>query len=183
MGEMVDLDLEETLDLFVPDPEMLDFSIETLAHRVEEMEARPIRFVPADLEVYLFGARVLVAAPDKVIESIVYNEKLPAFHRNHVKVHELAHAMLGHPTLIVRQEELDWLLQNVSEAASLWPEISCRASDPRQFSGERLIRDQDAERLTRLIYQRILLSRQQKRWRRNSSQDDLDDFFHRLGID
>jgi hypothetical protein len=46
-----------------------------------------------------------------------------------------------------------------------------------------LIRDQDAERLTRLIYQRILLSRQQRRWRRNSSQNDLDDFFHRLGID
>jgi hypothetical protein len=179
----MDLKLEETLEFFMPDLETFDFSIETLAQRVEEMEGRPIRFVPADLAVSLFGARVMVAAADKVIEYIVYNEKLPAFHRDHVKLHELAHGMLGHPTLILRDHELDWLLQNAPEAASLWPQISCRASDPRQFSGERLVRDQEAERLTRVIYQRILLSRQKKGWRRNSSQDDLDGFFRHLGID
>ncbi len=182
MDEPMHFDPEKTLEFVLPDLETFDFSIERLAQRVEEAQAKPIYFMQMDLGRYLFGARVMVAMPGQVVEYVICNEKLPAFHRDHVKVHEMAHIMLGHPTLLLHTQELNWLLQNAPEAATLWPEICCRASDPRQFSGARLARDQDAERLTRLLYQRLLLSRQKNRWHRNSSQADLDDLFSRLGV-
>ncbi len=78
---MRDLSLEETFKLYVPEPETFDFSIESLTQSVEEMAGKQIRYVPANLEVGFFGARVMVAAPDAVIEYIVYNQALPAFHR------------------------------------------------------------------------------------------------------
>ncbi len=45
------------------------------------------------------------------------------------------------------------------------------------------MRDGEAERLTRIIYQRVLLARQKQRVSRHSSHQDLDRELTRLGLD
>jgi len=170
----------------LPDP--ASFSNETWARRLEEFEGRAIFFVGICLPPSYFGGRVIVAeetaSADGTLypaaEYILYERRLPAVHQEHIKTHELAHIALGHPTLVVSPTELESLLQD-QQLATRFPSLCCRASNraPESY----LVRDGDAERLTRLIYQRVLLARQQQRVRHHSSHQDLDRELRRLGLD
>ncbi len=114
---------------------------------------------------------------------VCYGTSLPPAHQEHIKTHELAHIALGHPMPVLKPKRLHAIMRDPTKAIGLAQEICCRANDPRRATNEQLMRDQEAERLTRLIYQHMLVDRHKRRLERNSSQDDLDNFLHRLGID
>ena len=179
MDAITDLDL--ALRLLPSD--LADFGPAQFAARLEQMEGRVIRFAPLAMPPGYFGLRLIVSEEEQPAEEYVfYASHLPAAHQEHIKTHELAHVALGHPTLIMTPNEVDEIRQDPVRMTSLLIEISCRANDPHQFDRARLARDQDAERLTRMIYQRRLIARQLKNWCSNSSQADLDGLLRRMGI-
>jgi len=181
-------DLDLVLRRLLPDPD--SFSNESWARRLEEFEGRAILFVGVSLPPSYFGSRVIVAEETEgtdgtlypAAEYILYEQRLPPVHREHIKTHELAHMALGHPTLVVSAEELETLFTD-QQIAHRFPILCCRASSPSRFPAAYGVRDGEAERLTRIIYQRVLLARQQQRVSRHSSQQDLDRELQRLGLD
>ena len=183
---MTDLDL--VLRRLLPDPD--SFSNETWSRRLEKFEGRAIFFAGICLPPSYFGGRVIVTEETEgadgtlypAAEYILYERRLPPVHQEHIKTHELAHTALGHSTLVVSPEELEQLLTD-QQIATPFTRLCCRASGPSQSAESYVIRDGEAERLTRLIYQRVLLARQQQRVRRHSSQQDLDRELRRLGLD
>jgi hypothetical protein len=181
---MSQLDFALTL---VPDPE--HFSTETWVRRLEQFESRVILFVGLRLPPGCFGGCIIVTEESESLDGIrypateyvVYANDLPAAHREHVLAHELAHITLGHPTVVLSPEQFaSWSPHSILSVAT--PHFSCRASDTIHPSA-RLAMDQEAERLTRLIYQRVLLARQRAGLGRYSSQQDFERGLRRLGID
>ena len=183
---MSDLDL--VLRRLLPDP--ASFSNELWARHLEQFEGRAILFTGVCLPPAYFGSRVIVTEETEgtdgsvypAAEYVLYEQRLPPVHQEHIKTHELAHIALGHTTLTVSPEELETLLLN-QQMATRFPTLCCRASSPIHSTEDYLLRDGEAERLTRLIYQRVLLARQQQSVRRHSSHQDLDRELRRLGLD
>jgi hypothetical protein len=181
-------DIDLILRRLLPDPD--SFSNETWARRLEEFEGRAILFAGIRLPPSYFGGRVIVTEETEgangtlypAAEYILYEQRLPSVHREHIKTHELAHMALGHSTLVVSPTELEKLFTE-EQIATRFPNLCCRASSPSRSAESYLVRDGEAERLTRLIYQRVLLTRQQQRVRRHSSHQDLDRELRRLGLD
>ncbi len=181
-------DIEWVLRRLLPDPE--GFSNETWARRLEDFEGRAILFVGVSLPPSYFGSRIIVTEETEgadgrlypTAEYVLYEQRLPPVHREHIKTHELAHAALGHPTLVLSGEELEALFANPRIEERL-RSVCCRASSPGRSPEPYLMRDGEAERLTRIIYQRVLLARQKRRVSRHSSHQDLDRELRRLGLD
>ncbi len=164
--------------------DLSDFDSTQFAALLERAEGRVIRLIPRQLPAGLFGMRFIVQQKNQPPEEYVfYDVNLPPAHQEHIRTHELAHIALGHPTRVMTPKQMAALLRNSARFSENLKEISCRADDPQELDAAQLDRDQDAEKLTRVIYQRRLSARQKKHWSRNSSQDDLDDLFHHLGID
>lgn len=183
---MSDLDL--VVRRLLPDP--ASFSNELWARYLEQFDGRAILFAGVRLPPAYFGSRVIVTEETEgtdgsvypAAEYVLYEERLPPVHQEHIKTHELAHIALGHTTLVVSPEELESLLLD-QQFVNRFPALCCRASGPNRSTESYLVRDDEAERLTRLIYQRVLLARQQQSVRRHSSQHDLDRELRRLGLD
>jgi len=180
--------LDWVLRSLLPDPEA--FSNASWARQLEEFEGRAILFAGIRLPTGYFGARVIIPeeteAADGTLypaaEYILYEERLPPVHQEHIKTHELAHMALGHSTLVASSDELTKILTD-QELTRRFPSLCCRASSPSRSPASYLVVDGEAERLTRIIYQRVLLARQQQRVRRHSSHQDLDRELRRLGLD
>lgn len=171
----------------VPDPE--HFSTENWVRRLEQFEGRSIHFVGLRLPPGCFGGCIIVTEETEgrdgiqypVTEYVVYANDLPAAHREHVLAHELSHITLGHPTVVLSPEQFaTWTPNSLLSMPD--PYFACRASDTTHSSTWLEI-DQEAERLTRLIYQRVLLARQRAGLSRYSSQQDFERGLRRLGID
>ncbi len=161
------LTLQEAFDLFIPDPETFDFSIESLTLRVKQIAGKEIYFLPVEPAAGFFGARMIVEAPGKDIEYVVYNSALSAFHSDHVKVHELAHIMLEHETQHLRPEDLT--TSNIELLRAL-AGITCRAIDVPRLGSSSDPQDQEAEILTRLIYRHAIDAWEKHKLRQHSSQ-------------
>ena len=180
-------DLELVLHRLLPDP--VSFSNDLWARHLEQFEGRAILFTGVRLPPGYFGSRIIVAEETEgmdgnvypAAEYVLYEQRLPSVHQEHIKTHELAHIALGDTTLVVSPEELEHLLSD-QQMAARFPTLCCRASGPSRSTEDYLVRDGEAERLTRLIYQRVLLSRQQQSVRRHSSHQDLDRELRRLGL-
>ncbi len=181
-------DFELVMRRLVPDAE--HFSAPAFARRLEKFDGRAIFFVGLTLPPGYFGARIVVSEETENSEGLIYpaaeyvffSDRLLPAHREHVKIHELAHIALGHPTLVLSATDLDDLAAS-PPTLSKFSDLCCRAADPRHFSTLGLARDQEAERLARLIYQRIFLTKQRQGLARHSSQQDLELGLQRLGID
>jgi len=178
--------VERALTRLVPSPE--EFSIETWASLLEKFEERAIQFVGLDLPPGYFGACIIVTEASEGVgrvwypltEYIVYSNDLAPIHREHVKAHELAHIALGHPTLILSPEEFVNCSPELIHCRSL-SHLCCRAADPHDQAS--FVRDdEDAEMLTRLVYQRVLVARQHRGLRQQSSQEEFERGIQRLGI-
>lgn len=181
-------DFELVIPRLVPDVE--HFSAEAFARRLEKFEGRAIYFVALPLPRGHFGARIIVIGETEnhegVIypagEYVIYADWLPPVHREHVKTHELAHIALGHPTLTLTSDELELVAENPERLARLYT-ICCRALTPDGADETQVLRDQEAEDLTRIIYQRVLDARHRRSLTRYSSQEDYEHAFRRLGLD
>ncbi len=177
---MADLDL--VFARLVPPPE--DFSIDAWARRLEHFEGRAIFFLAFDFPPGFFGARIIVdeptSGPDDVVfpmaEYIFFADSLSPVHTEHVKAHELAHIALGHPTLVLPAgvwHEPSILTESVERNAH----VCCRAAiDTQAVALNPDPIDQQAEDLTRMVYERVLT------YRRLQSGSALEQKLQHLGI-
>ena len=177
--------VELALEL-VPGPK--DFTLEGWAQQLEQFESRAIRFVEMPLPPGCFGGCIVVIQEAEgrdgtrypATEFVIVATGLAPALREHVQAHELAHIALGHPTVVLSQEQFaNWTLHRAVPADT--PYFACRAADPRRAT-PRLTLDQQAEELTRRIEQRVLLARQGAGLRRYSSQQDLESAWRRAKL-
>ncbi|MBI5029066.1 MAG: hypothetical protein HZB51_00965 [Chloroflexi bacterium] len=181
---MVTSQVAMALDRLVPSPE--EFSIEAWARLLEKFEHRSIQFVGVDLPAGYFGACIIVEEESvgvsgvlyPITEYVVYSNCLPPSHREHVKAHELAHIALGHSTLVLSPTEfVNWNPSSEPHSAFCW-RASC-ASDPSR----KLQNDQEAELLTRRVFQRVFAWQQKVGFRQRSSLQKLESALWRSQID
>ncbi|MDD5369135.1 MAG: hypothetical protein PHQ40_08620 [Anaerolineaceae bacterium] len=122
------------------------FTIEAFIHHVEKYKNRDIITIPWDMPPSLFGA--WISDGEKPLEYIFYRKDIPPIHQIHTQLHELAHLLLGHPTLQVNRETMqDWI--------SLRGEIPFREL-ARLRSSDQLDREKEAEVLASLIQEQVI---------------------------
>ncbi len=165
--------------------DQVDVSPQTFAQWIGEFHSQEIRFVATPLPVGLFGCCFVFTASEEEFPTamVVYNSKLSPVHQVHVQMHELAHLALGHPTWTGTSEDMEGLLHEPTRLIQLVREFSCRVTTRQLVDGTRSPQDQEAELLTRLIFQRGSIARRERQLKRMSSQADLDEALRRMGIE
>ena len=92
------------------DYDLDDLTIEGFAHWLERVRERPIVFVPRHMPATVFGAWIFAADTDYVF----YETDTPPLHQAHIRLHEMAHMLLGHPTVQVDAQKTHALLRGTS---------------------------------------------------------------------
>jgi len=81
-----------------------DFSLDNFVSWVEAYLDRKILFFPWQMPPGLFGA--WLSDGEQPAEYIFYRSNSETIHQIHIQLHELAHILLGHPTLRITKETL-----------------------------------------------------------------------------
>ena len=81
-----------------------DFSIDDFVAWVEKSIERKIFFFPWEMPPGLFGA--WLSDGEQPTEYIFYRSNAESLHQIHIQLHEVAHILLGHPTLKITKETL-----------------------------------------------------------------------------
>ncbi len=165
--------------------DQVDVSPQSFAEWIEEFHSQKIRFVPTPLPAGLFGCCFVFTAPDDDFPTamVVYNSNLSPVHQVHVQMHVLAHLALAHPTWTGTDADMEVLFQDPTRLIQLVREFSCRVTTKQLIDGSRTPQDQEAELLTRLIFQRGSVARRERQLKHISSQADLDEALRRMGIE
>ena len=123
------------------------FTLEGFVRWLEEQRGRKILFIPWSLGAGISGAWISDA--DEPFEYVFYDAAAVGLHQAHIKLHELAHMICGHPTLRLGYREIKALLQGrLSESACLDP-VLLRSTHSTEMGME-------AETLAALIQERAL---------------------------
>ncbi len=125
-----------------------DFTIKGFLSFVSESKGREIITIPWRMPATLFGAWMSDAEEPK--EYIFYRDDVPAMHQIHIQLHELAHFLLGHPTLQINRKMIAEVLER---RASLPFADLPRLRSPRQTDFE-----PEAEMLASLIQEQVIQS-------------------------
>lgn len=156
---------------------------EEFAAQVETLHGIRIEFVEMPLPRGYFGAcMVVVESEEMPIGFVFYAPNLQPAQREHVKTHEVAHLALRHNTVIASYNELERISKNPGLLVKSDITIACRATTHPDALNERQRQENEAELLTRLIYERRFKSRQAEHLERASSLADTDEALRRMGI-
>ncbi len=124
------------------------FDIESFTECVARMRGRPIRSERMRLPPGMFGAWLKGPSADYIF----YEDTPQVVHAIHIRLHELAHVLLGHPTLEITEERLGTLpVQDLAAAAQrslsgLGRDVRCVPSPEAEV---------EAETLSNLIHTRV----------------------------
>jgi hypothetical protein len=80
------------------------FTIDRFVGHIEGIRQRRIHRIPLKMPAAMFGA--WISDGDDPEEWIFYRDDVPPIHQIHIQLHELAHLLLGHPTLTLTKEEM-----------------------------------------------------------------------------
>lgn len=156
---------------------------EELAAQVEQLHGIHIEFVELPLPRGYFGACMVVVAEDEMPTGFVfYAPKLQPTQREHVKMHEVAHIALHHNTVIASYEQLAQIQRNPALLTASNLTIACRATNSLQSRSKQQTQEDEAELLTRLIFEQRFLTRQKNHLARASSLEYTDEALRRMGI-
>ncbi len=156
---------------------------EELAAQVEELHGIHIEFVEMPLPRGYFGACMVVIEEEESPTGFVfYAPKLQPTQREHVKMHEVAHIALQHNTVIASYAQLEKIQRNPALLTESNLTIACRATNSLSKRTKRHTQEDEAELLTRLIFEQRFLTRQKNHFARASSLEYTDEALRRMGI-
>ena len=160
-----------------------NISPEELAQRVEALHGMQIEFFEMPMPKNYFGACMVVVEEEISATGFVfYAPNLNATLKSHVKTHEVAHLALGHNTVVLSFEELEKIQHHPELLLSSDKTIACRAMTASPNLSRKYLQEQEAENLTRTIYDKHFAARQRQHLEHASSYDDMDEALHRMGI-
>ena len=81
-----------------------NFTIEHFLQWIGDLKGRRILSIPLEMPIGLFGA--WLSDDEEPNEYIFYRQNVPPIYQIHIQLHELAHFLLGHPTLHINREIL-----------------------------------------------------------------------------
>lgn len=158
-------------------------SPDDLARRVEQLHGIAIEFVEMPLPSGYFGACMIVVEEEELPTGFVfYAPDLTPTHRAHVKTHEIAHIALQHNTVVATYQDLERIQKDPSVLFKSNMTIACRNTTLRKNPTVRDLQEQEAELLTRIIYEKSFAERQKHHLQRGSSLEDMDGALRRMGI-
>ena len=156
---------------------------EEFAAQVEELHGIHIEFVEMPLPRGYFGACMVVVEEEESPTGFVfYAPKLQPTQREHVKMHEVAHIALQHNIVIASYEQLEKIQRNPKLLTESNLTIACRATNSSGKRSKRQTQEDEAELLTRLIFEQRFLTRQKNHLARASSLEYTDEALRRMGI-
>jgi len=123
-----------------------EFTFDGFAEWIVQQRARSIIFIPYTFPSDLFGA--WVKGSDK--DFIAFETDTPAIHQTHIKLHEMAHMLCGHPTVEIGKRQTQALLCSVLGPE---PDVDLQASLLRSTHSNE--NEEEAEVLTSLIQERV----------------------------
>jgi hypothetical protein len=127
------------------DYDLGNLTIEGFARWLEHRRGRPIVFVPRHMPATVFGA--WVSADDR--DHVFYEADTPPLHQAHICLHEMAHMLLGHPTVRVDAQETQALLRGTGPDLTSVDSLLLRSTHTDEV-------EQEAELLATLIQDRAL---------------------------
>jgi hypothetical protein len=116
------------------------FTMASFVRCVEAHRGRGIEFIPTAFPPGYYGA--WITDKDEPLEYVCFDADLPRLHREHVKLHELAHIICGHETLALSNNEMKKLLESGGDLSALL----CRSNEMKSDRSER-----EAEMMAGLI--------------------------------
>jgi Zn-dependent peptidase ImmA (M78 family) len=123
-----------------------NFSINHFVAFIGEKNRREIITIPWAMPPTLFGA--WMSDDEEPREYIFYRNNVPAMHQVHIQLHELAHYLLGHPTLQINKKNIAQLFGK--KAPLFFDEL------PRLRSSDTSNLEAQAETLAALIQNRAI---------------------------
>lgn len=149
------------------------FTIEEFIGRISALKGREIFMVPWDMPATLFGAWMSDGEEPK--EYVFYRSNLPLIHQIHIQLHELAHLLLGHPTLKIDRK----LIMAVLKGEEALP-----FSDMVLLRSPKLVElETEAETLASVIQEQVIRHDQLLRLTQDISSDEkLSRFLAALGM-
>jgi hypothetical protein len=119
-----------------------EFTLDGFVEWIAQQRERSIVFIPYTFPSDVSGAWVKGSDED----FIAFEIDTPAIHQTHIKLHEMAHMLCGHPTVEIGKTQTQALLRSVIGPE---PDVDLQASLLRStYSNEN---EEEAEMLTSLI--------------------------------
>jgi len=154
------------------------FSIDHFIHWLEQKKGRKIFSTPHDFPAGSFGTWFTDA--EEPYEYIFYRNNVPPIYQIHNQLHELAHFLLGHPTIHITRKFLAEVLRGERELP--FNEYALlRSTDKR--TDERYIRELEAETLASVIQEKVIRSSQLDQLTSGISSDkNIANYLEHLGM-
>lgn len=154
------------------------FSIDHFIHRVEQKKGRKILLIPFKYPAGSFGT--WFTDDEEPNEYIFYRSNVPPIYQIHNQLHEIAHFLLGHPTLHINRKILAEVLRGERELP--FREYALLRSN-NSSTGEKYIREVEAETLASVIQERVIRHAQLDRLTRGISSDkNIANYLEHLGM-
>jgi hypothetical protein len=155
-----------------------DFTIEHFIKWIGELKGRRILSFPLKMPAGLFGA--WLTDDEEPNEYIFYRADVPPMYQIHIQLHELAHLLLGHPTLHITRELLAAALSGQGELP--FNELA-RLRSTVKPEDSRSIREVESEILASVIQEQIIRYSQLKQLTRGISSDrNIANYLKDLGM-
>lgn len=154
------------------------FSIDHFIHWVEQKKGRQIFSTPLNLPAGLYGA--WFTDDEEPNEYIFYRKNVPPIYQIHNQLHELAHFLLGHPTVHITRDFLAKVLRGEKELP--FNEYALLRSTEKRTE-ESYIREVQSETLASVIQEQVIRHSQLEQLTRGISSDkNIANYLEHLGM-
>jgi hypothetical protein len=155
-----------------------NFTIEHFIQWVGDLKGRQILSIPLAMPIGLFGA--WLSDDEEPNEYIFYRHNVPPIYQIHIQLHELAHFLLGHPTLHINREILASALSGKGDLP--FNELT-RLRSAGKPEDSRSIREVESEILASVIQEQIIRHSQLEQLTRGISSDkNIANYLKHLGM-
>jgi hypothetical protein len=155
-----------------------NFTIEHFIQWVGDLKGRQIFSIPLAMPIGLFGA--WLSDDEEPHEYIFYRNNVPPIYQIHIQLHELAHLLLGHPTLHINREILASALRGKGDLP--FNELA-RLRSTAKPEDSRSIREVESEVLASVIQEQIIRHSQLEQLTRGISSDqNIANYLKHLGM-